>query len=167
MSQKSKFFKTWLQVKKDEKTKSPDDHWNEKINAEYRAKDDFKIKEKELNTLYSLGIIAAHVVPETDFVQATEGQTKDLSIENNFLIHQLETTSDFAPKSKVLAWFIGGLNYQVEHHLFPNVCHVHYKALSKIVKETAADFDLPYHCHKTFVGALVAHGKMLKKLGKA
>lgn len=63
------FIDGWLQVKKDEKTKSPDDHWNEKINAEYRAKDDFKIKEKELNTLYSLGIIAAHVVPEKGIIK--------------------------------------------------------------------------------------------------
>jgi len=118
---------------------------------------------------FFLGIVfqPAHVVPETDFVQAAEGEKDDLSIENNFLIHQLKTTADFAPKSRILAWFIGGLNYQVEHHLFPNICHVHYKELSKIVKQTAEDFDLPYHCHKTFVGALVAHGKMLKKLGKA
>ena len=58
------FIDGWLQIKKDEKVKSPDDHWNEKIRAEYRAKDDLKLKEKELKALHSIGITAAHVVPE-------------------------------------------------------------------------------------------------------
>jgi len=105
----------------------------------------------------------AHVVPETDFPMPN----KDLTIENNWMIHQLETTSDFGNRSKVFSWLVGGLNYQVEHHLFPNICHVHYRALSKIVKETAAEFNVPYHSHKTFFNALSAHTKMLKQLGKA
>ena len=58
------FIDGWLQIKKDEKTKSPDDHWNEKIRAEYRAKDDLKLKKKDLKALHSIGITAAHVVPE-------------------------------------------------------------------------------------------------------
>lgn len=113
----------------------------------------------------SLGAIfqPAHVVPETEFPIPE----KDLTIENNWMIHQLETTSDFAAKSKFFGWFVGGLNFQVEHHLFPNICHVHYKALSKIVKETAKEYNLPYHSHKTFFNALSAHTKMLKKLGQA
>jgi linoleoyl-CoA desaturase len=105
----------------------------------------------------------AHVVPETDFPKPD----KDLSIENNWAIHQLETTSNFAPKSRILYWLIGGLNYQVEHHLFPNICHVHYKKLSKIVKETADEFNVPYYSEPTFFSALRSHGKMLRKLGQA
>lgn len=114
---------------------------------------------------FILGIIfqPAHVVPETDFMQPNP----EHSIDNNFAIHQMQTTSNFAPKSRILYWLIGGLNYQVEHHLFPNICHVHYKDLSKIVKETAEEFDVPYYSHPTFMNALYYHGKMLKKLGEA
>lgn len=103
----------------------------------------------------------AHVVPETAFPVPD----RDLSIENNWAIHQLETTSNFAPKSRILYWLVGGLNYQVEHHLFPNICHVHYKKLSVIVKETAAEYNIPYHSEPTFFSAIKSHGKMLKKLG--
>jgi linoleoyl-CoA desaturase len=65
-----------------------------------------------------------------------------------------------------LYWFIGGLNFQVEHHLFPNICHVHYKKLSKIVKATAAEYGLPYHSEPTFFSAIKSHFKMLYLLGK-
>lgn len=114
---------------------------------------------------FILGIVfqPAHVMPETDFVKAPE----TLHIENNFAIHQMETTSNFAPKSKIFAWYVGGLNFQVEHHLFPNICHVHYKKLSKIVKATAEEFNVPYNTHKTFLKAVYYHAKMLKQLGKA
>tara|TARA_B110000046_G_C13011153_1_gene406727 strand:- start:1642 stop:2787 length:1146 start_codon:yes stop_codon:yes gene_type:complete len=105
----------------------------------------------------------AHVIPETEF----PFPDKDLTIDNNWAIHQLETTSNFAPKSTILYWLIGGLNYQVEHHLFPNICHVHYKKISKIVKATAEEFNLPYHSEPTFFSALRSHGKMLRKLGVA
>ena len=81
------------------------------------------------------------------------------------MTHQLLTTTNFAHKNRILSWFIGGLNFQIEHHLFPNICHVHYRALSKIVKETAQEFSLPYHEIKTFRGAILAHFKMLHLLG--
>ncbi|MFT5821431.1 MAG: linoleoyl-CoA desaturase [Crocinitomix sp.] len=105
----------------------------------------------------------AHVVPENEFPIPS----KDLTIDNNWAIHQLETTSNYAPKSTILYWLVGGLNYQVEHHLFPNICHVHYKKLSKIVKATAEEFSLPYHSEPTFFSALRSHGKMLRQLGVA
>ncbi len=103
----------------------------------------------------------AHVVPETAFPEPD----RDLTIENNWAIHQLETTSNFAPKSRILYWLVGGLNYQVEHHLFPNICHVHYKTLSKIVKTTAEEYGIPYYSEPTFFSAIRSHGRMLKKLG--
>ncbi|MDA7804162.1 acyl-CoA desaturase [Crocinitomix sp.] len=104
----------------------------------------------------------AHVVPDTEFPEPT----KDLTIENNWAIHQLETTANFAPKSRILYWLVGGLNYQVEHHLFPSICHVHYKKLSKIVKATAEEFGLPYYSEPTFFSALRSHTRMLKQLGQ-
>ena len=107
--------------------------------------------------------ILAHVVPEAAFPEPT----KDLTIENNWALHQLETTSNFAPKSRIFSWFIGGLNYQIEHHLFPNICHVHYKKISAIVRQTAKEFNVTYHCEKTFFSAIKSHTKMLKKLGES
>jgi len=105
----------------------------------------------------------AHVVPDAAFVKADENN----AIENNWAIHQLQTTVNFAPKSHLLYWFVGGLNFQVEHHLFPNICHVHYKKISQIVKDTAKEFGIPYYSEPTFASALASHTRMLKQLGKA
>ncbi len=103
----------------------------------------------------------AHVIEETDFFKVnTEG-----SLENNWAIHQMHTTANFANNSTFFSWFIGGLNYQIEHHLFPNICHVHYRKISKIVKKTAQEFNVPYHEHRTFIGAVRSHFSLLNALG--
>lgn len=119
---------------------------------------------KQLIAGFTLAVvfILAHVVPETAFPQPNA----DHKMENNWAIHQLQTTSNFGPKSRIFQWFIGGLNYQVEHHLFPNICHVHYRKLSKIVKETALEYGLPYYSEPTFMSAVRSHSKMLYLLGK-
>ena len=103
----------------------------------------------------------AHVIEETDFFKPD----KDISVENSWAIHQLMTTSNFANKSRIFSWLIGGLNYQIEHHLFPNICHVHYRKLSKIVKATAEEYNIPYYQHETFAGAVKSHFKLLHALG--
>jgi len=103
----------------------------------------------------------AHVVPSSEFVVA-EGE----EIKQNWSVHQLLTTCNFAPKSKIVGWFTGGLNFQIEHHLFPNICHIHYPKLSKIVQETAAEFNIPYHMQDTLLAAVKSHFKMLKDLGR-
>lgn len=105
----------------------------------------------------------AHVVEETEF-PLPEGETH--SMEDDWASHQMKTTANFAPKAWLFSWFVGGLNYQVEHHLFPTICHVHYKNLSPIVKQTAEEFNLPYHSKKTFLGALSSHARMLYNLGR-
>lgn len=105
----------------------------------------------------------AHVVPTSEYPIPDKNDT----LENNWAVHQLYTTSDFAPKSRMFSWFIGGLNYQVEHHLFPNISHVHYRKISKLVKEVAHKYSLPYHVQPGFLKALWEHGLMLKKLGRA
>jgi linoleoyl-CoA desaturase len=105
----------------------------------------------------------AHVMETCAYPEASDEGT----IENNFAIHQMMTTTNFARDNRLLSWFVGGLNYQVEHHLFPNICHVHYRAISPIVKATAEEFGVPYYSKKTFSGALLDHAKMLKKLGSA
>ncbi|MBI9054908.1 MAG: acyl-CoA desaturase [Bacteroidales bacterium] len=105
----------------------------------------------------------AHVMPTSQYPLPDESGT----IENNWAVHQLFTTSDYAPKNKVLSWLVGGLNYQVEHHLFPDISHVHYHKISGIVKIMAQKYNLPYHVQSGFFKAILEHAKMLKKLGRA
>jgi len=104
----------------------------------------------------------AHVLPESDFLNPDENET----IETPWAEHQLRTTSNFAPKKRIFSWFVGGLNYQIEHHLFPTICHVHYREISEIVKKTAHEFNLPYNSFSTFRSALKYHGQMLYRLGR-
>jgi linoleoyl-CoA desaturase len=87
-------------------------------------------------------------------------------IENEWAIHELETTSNFARKSRWFGWLIGGLNFQIEHHLFPNICHIHYRSISPIVEKTAKEFGLRYNEHRTFFCAISSHIRILKVLGK-
>lgn len=111
--------------------------------------------------LLSLIFQTAHVIEETGFYTPDE----EGSVENNWAIHQMNTTANFANESIFFSWFIGGLNYQIEHHLFPNICHVHYKDISKIVRETAEEFNVPYYHHRTFMHALKSHFTLLNELG--
>jgi len=105
----------------------------------------------------------AHVVGETEFPLPTgEG-----NMENHWAEHQLRTTMNFATKNRVFSWLVGGLNFQVEHHLFPTISHVHYPKIAGIVESTAKEFNLPYKAQRTFVGALWSHEQMLWKLGRA
>jgi len=105
---------------------------------------------------------SAHVMPSSEYPLPDEKGDMD----NNWAVHQLLTTSDFAPNSKIFSWFIGGLNYQIEHHLFPNISHVHYHRISHIVKKTALKYQLPYNVQPNFFAAIRSHTKMLKSLGK-
>lgn len=111
-----------------------------------------------------LGLIfqTAHVVPSADYPMPNESG----DIEADWAVSQLVNTADFAPKSRILSWYIGGLNFQIEHHLFPGICHVHYKKIARIVKSTAKEYNLPYISEKTFFSAVHSHYKMLKMLGQ-
>jgi linoleoyl-CoA desaturase len=111
-----------------------------------------------------LGLVfqLAHVVEGTDFPIPNEQG----NMEEAWAAHQMRTTANFAGNSWIAAFLCGGLNRQIEHHLFPKVCHIHYPAIGKIVKETALEFNLPYIESETFAGALGSHYRMLKKLGK-
>jgi linoleoyl-CoA desaturase len=113
--------------------------------------------------LISMVFQMAHIMPDTSFpIPNNQGD-----MEGDWHAHQLATTCNFSPRNNLLSWLIGGLNYQVEHHLLPNICHVHYKKLSTIVKSTAEEFKLPYHVKSTFSLALRDHTRMLRELGKA
>lgn len=85
--------------------------------------------------------------------------------EDEWVVHQLKTTANFAPNNYLLNWYVGGLNFQVEHHLFPNICHLHYPAISKIVEATAKKYDIPYLSNPTLISAVQSHLRRLKELG--
>jgi linoleoyl-CoA desaturase len=104
----------------------------------------------------------AHIIDDTTNPEPNEAG----EIENTWAIHQLFTTINFAPKNWLVNWYTGGLNHQVEHHLFPNISHVHYDKIAEIVKQTAAECNLPYHEYKTMRSAVIAHFKHLKDLGQ-
>lgn len=86
-------------------------------------------------------------------------------IGNDWAVHELLTTADFAPHNRLLTWFTGGLNFQVEHHLFPSVSHVHYPRIALIVQRTAEEFGLPYNVKPSFRAALGSHVRRLQQLG--
>ena len=102
----------------------------------------------------------AHVVEGPAFVYPTDSNT----IVDSWAAHQLKSTANFEPRP-LITWICGGLNYQIEHHLFPNICHIHYPALSPIVEKTAKEFNLPYYVHGTFFKAFHSHLRTLKYFG--
>lgn len=103
----------------------------------------------------------AHVIPTSNYPVPDESG----NIEADWAVNQLYNTANFAPGARLFSWYVGGLNYQVEHHLFPNICHVHYRKISEIVRETAMEYNLPYYSQKTFGKALKLHTEMLYNLG--
>lgn len=104
----------------------------------------------------------AHCVEEAEFPQPRADTGR---IESSWAVHQVETTVDFAPRNRFLAWFAGGLNFQIEHHLFPQICHVHYPAIAQLVQETCREFGLSYKASKTFVAGLASHYRWLRRMG--
>jgi linoleoyl-CoA desaturase len=104
----------------------------------------------------------AHVVEGMAFPEPDEeGQMGE-----NWAVHQLKTTADFARNSALAKFLCGGLNFQIEHHLFPNICHVHYPEISKIVESMAVEYGIPFIENKTFFGALRSHYRTLRYYGR-
>ncbi len=104
-----------------------------------------------------------HCVEEAGFPMPLEDSGR---IESDWAVHQLETTVDYAPRNRLLTWFVGGLNFQIEHHLFPQICHVHYTALAPLVRDTCSQFGLPYKVNPSFRTALASHFRWLRRMGK-
>jgi len=106
----------------------------------------------------------AHVVEDAEFVHIEAGETKKLDEE--WAIHQVKTTANFAPRNKLISWYVGGLNYQVEHHLFPRISHIHYPAISLIVKQTCREYGISYNEFPTMRKAVASHFRMMRLLGR-
>jgi linoleoyl-CoA desaturase len=105
----------------------------------------------------------AHMVEKTSF--ATAGEVPKV-IDSEWAVHEVKTTADFATDNRIVSWLVGGLNFQIEHHLFPQISHVHYFALSKIVRRKCEAFGLPYNSYRSTWQALYSHVRLMKKLGR-
>lgn len=82
---------------------------------------------------------------------------------DSWIVHQIKTTANFSRKSIFLNWYLGGLNFQIEHHLFPQICHIHYKNISEIVKDTIQEFHVPYYEHANLYQAVRSHYRTLRE----
>jgi linoleoyl-CoA desaturase len=105
----------------------------------------------------------AHTVEHTHFPMPHAVTGK---LEDEWAVHQLKTTANFAPRNKIINWFVGGLNFQVEHHLFPKISHVHYPAINKIIKQTCQEFNMPYIEYRKMSQAVASHVSFLKQMGR-
>jgi linoleoyl-CoA desaturase len=112
---------------------------------------------------FILGVIfqLAHVVEGTEY-PVPDGNGR---IDEAWLIHEMATTANFGRRNRLLSWYVGGLNFQIEHHLFPRVCSVHYPAISSIVQQVAEKHGMPYNDQPTLRAAMRSHYRMLRKLG--
>ena len=113
---------------------------------------------------FALAIIIqmAHMMPGLTFPVPNSSN----QIEESWAAHQMHTTADYARRNPIVRFFFGGLNFHIEHHLFQGVCHVHHRALSPIVSETAREYGLPYHDIRTLGGAMRSHLSFLKRMGR-
>jgi linoleoyl-CoA desaturase len=110
----------------------------------------------------SLVFQLAHCVEEAEFPLPREGTAR---MDKPWAVHQAETTVDFARGSRVLSWLLGGLNFQIEHHLFPRVCHVNYPAIAEVVKATCREYGVRYAEHRSFWAGLASHYRWLRRMG--
>jgi len=105
----------------------------------------------------------AHCVGEADFTAPALGTGR---VERAWAVHQVETTVNFARRSRAASWLLGGLNFQIEHHLFPRISHVHYPALATVVEETCREFGVRYVEHQSVRAGLVSHFRWLRRMGR-
>jgi linoleoyl-CoA desaturase len=112
-----------------------------------------------LSIVFQLG----HCVEEAAFHQPNPDTGR---MDAPWAVHQVETTVDFARSYRLLSWYIGGLNFQIEHHLFPRICHLHYPALAPLVESTCREFGLRYQAHETLFSGIASHFRWLRRMGK-
>ena len=105
----------------------------------------------------------AHTVEHTHFPVPHEETGK---LDDEWAIHQLKTTANFAPRNRFISWLVGGLNFQIEHHLFPKISHVHYTKIRKIIKQACAEYAVPYIEYARMRQAVVSHVSFLKQMGR-
>lgn len=107
----------------------------------------------------------AHCVEEAEFIQLPASASEGVIV-RDFFAHQLATTVDFARDNALVGWYVGGLNFQAVHHLFPRVCHVHYRGLAPIVEQCCADHGVPYKASPSLRAAVGSHFRWLRRMGR-
>ncbi len=112
--------------------------------------------------LLSVVFQVAHCVEEAEFPvpRASTGR-----IDHAWAVHQAETTVNFCRHSRIVSWLVGGLNFQIEHHLFPRISHVHYPAISRLVEQTCREFGIRYTVHRSFWAGIGSHFRWLRRMG--
>ncbi|MBU3676470.1 MAG: acyl-CoA desaturase, partial [Chitinophagaceae bacterium] len=123
----------------------------------------FLVMHGVLGSALALVFQMAHAVEDATFPVPNDKN----KIETEWALHQVKTTVNFAMNNKVISWLVGGLNYQVEHHLYPKISHIHYPEISKIVRKTCEDLNIQYLAFPTFGQALVSHFTYLRQVGRA
>jgi|TARA_R110000737_G_scaffold193532_1_gene214812 linoleoyl-CoA desaturase len=111
-------------------------------------------------------VILSFIFQLAHLVEGPEQSEMADVVHNDWYVHQLHTTANFARNNKILGWYVGGLNFQVEHHLFPSICHIHYPQIAPIIEATAKEYGIPYHVNRTLGIALVSHLRHLRDLGR-
>ena len=115
------------------------------------------------------GVVISVVFQLAHVVEAAEFPAPDPSsgrIPESFAEHQLRTTVDFARGNRLLSWFVGGLNFQVEHHLFPRICHIHYPRLARLVERSCRKAGIQYRANPSLRAAIVSHYRWLRQMGR-
>ena len=114
--------------------------------------------------LLALVFQLAHAVEAAAF--PTPSAEQPGLIAQSWAVHQLETTVNFARDSRTISWLVGGLNFQIEHHLFPRISHVHYPALAPIVEAACQEYGVPYHANRSFAAGIASHYRWLRRMGR-
>ena len=114
--------------------------------------------------LLSVVFQLAHTVEEAHF-PAADPETGRMS--QPWAVHQVGATVDFARSNRLVSWLVGGLNFQIEHHLFPTLCHVNYPAIAGVVEQTCGEFGVTYAANPSFGAAMVSHFRWLRRMGRA
>lgn len=112
----------------------------------------------------SLVFQLAHTVEHTAFPVVNEASGR---LDDEWAVHQLKTTANFATNSKLVSWLVGGLNFQIEHHLFPKISHIHYPAISKIIKQACQEYGINYIEYPRVRYAVASHVAFLKQMGRS
>lgn len=115
---------------------------------------------------FTLSIVfqLAHTVEDTEFPMPDSLTGR---LDDEWAIHQLKTTANFSTRNRFVSWFVGGLNFQIEHHLFPKISHIHYPQISKIIKQACEEYGVKYVEYRRMHQAVWSHISFLKQMGRA
>jgi linoleoyl-CoA desaturase len=113
-----------------------------------------------------VGLVISVVFQLAHLIEETEHPASSADIHAEWVIHQIRTTADFARENRLLTWYLGGLNFQVIHHLFPRICHVHYPQVARVVAQVCNQYQINYQAHRSVYSAILSHFRFLRLMGR-